>query len=56
MFKGMLELDFKFCIEFTIEIPDRVPKGLKHSVKIYLAMTIEIDVQSYVGTEFYVLY
>ena len=29
MFKAMLELDFKFCIEFTIEIPDRVLKGLK---------------------------
>ena len=50
MFKAMLELDFKFCIEFSIEIPDRVLKGLKHSVRIYLAMTIEIDVQSYVGT------
>ena len=49
MFKAMLELDFKFCIEFSIEIPDRVPKGLK-DCKIYLAMTIEIDVQSYVGT------
>ena len=43
MFKAMLELDFNFCIEFTIEIPDRA---------LYLAMTIEIDVQSYVGTGF----
>ena len=48
----MLELDFRFCIEFSIEIPDRVLQGLKHSVGIYLAMTIEIDVQSYVGTGF----
>ena len=52
MFKAMLDLDFKFCIEFTIEIPDRVLKGLKHSVRIYLAITIEIDVQRYVGFGF----
>ena len=52
MFKAMLELDFKFCIEFSIEIPYRVLKVLKDSVRIYLAMTIEIDVQRYVGTGF----
>ena len=52
MFKAMLELDFKYSVEFSIEIPDRVLKGLKHSVGIYLAMTIEIDVQSSVGTGF----
>ena len=52
MFKATVELNFKLCFEFTIEIPDGVLNGLKHSVRIYLAMTIEIDVQSYVGTEF----
>ena len=45
MFKAILELDFNSCIKFTIEIPDRVLKG-------YLDMTIEIDVESYVGTGF----
>ena len=29
MFKAMLEVNFKFCIEFSIEISDRVLKGLK---------------------------
>ena len=42
MFKAMLELDFKFCIEFSIEIPDRVRKGLKHSVNIYLAILLKL--------------
>ena len=52
MFKATVELNFMLCIEFSIEIPDGVLKGLKHSVKIYLAMTIEIDVQSCVGSKF----
>ena len=29
MFKAMLDLDFKFCIEFSIEIPDPLINGLK---------------------------
>ena len=35
MFKAMLELDSKFCIEFSIEIPDRVLKGLKDCKDIF---------------------
>ena len=35
MFKAMSELDFNFCVEFTIEIPDRVVKGLKDCKDIF---------------------
>ena len=51
MFKAMLQLDFKFCIEFTIEIPDRIIKGFEDCKDIF-SYSIEIDVQSYVGTGF----
>ena len=51
MFKAMLELDFKFCVEFSLEIPDRVLKGLKDCNDIF-SYTIEIDVQSYIGIGF----
>ena len=51
MLKAMLELDFKFCIEFSIEIPDRIIKGSKDCKNIF-SYTIEIDVQNYVGTGF----
>ena len=51
MFKAMLELDFKFVLNLLWKYRIEFYRSRK-TVRIYLEMTIDIDVQSYVGTGF----